>query len=167
MGFEERRRAEGNVEGVLVRPGELVMVDDGSRLVSVVSSGLLVCLWLRGGHYATMLHFVEPAIYRAEMATTRFGNVALPLAIAMMREALADPLAVIEAQVFGAAQRGLDDRRGEANLAMAHKILAARHIAVVSEDVGGCKGRKVLFDAQTGHALVIKVHELREGDWEP
>lgn len=166
MGYEDRRREGFNVDGVLVRPCEIVVVDDGSRLVSVVSSGLLVCLWHAKGHHAAMVHFVEPAIYQVEKATARYGNVALPRAIQMIKDMLGDPLAVLEAQVFGAATKGGADKKGEGNLQMARKILNARHVAIVSEDVGGSKGRKVLFDAHTGHAVVIKVHALREGDWE-
>jgi chemotaxis protein CheD len=166
MGYEDRRRDGRNVDGVLVKTGEIVVVDDGARLVSVVSRGALVCLWHTGGHHAAMLHFVEPAIYDVKKATARFGNVALPRAISMLREALHDPLASLEAQLFGCACRDHSDLRGQENLAMARKILKARNISIVSEDVGGSKGRKVLFDAQSGHAMVIKVHALREGDWE-
>ncbi len=36
---------------------------------------------------------------------------------------------------------------------------------VASEDVGGKKGRKILFDTASGHVAVLKVHDLRREDW--
>lgn len=166
MAFQERRSDGQNVDGILVGPGEIVVVDDGARLVSVVSSGLLVCLWHHGGPQAAVTHFLHPAIYDPLRATARYGNVALPRAIAMLRECCGDPLAVLEAQIFGGAERFGTDERSQRNLEMARKILAATSVAIASEDVGGSKGRKVMFDAHTGHAVVIKVHALRESDWE-
>ena len=166
MGFKDRRLEGSNVDGVLVQAGEMVVGDNGSRLVSVVGAGLLVCLWHRGSYHAAMSHFLYPSVYDVRQATARYGNVALPKAIAMLKECIQDPLAVLEAQIFGAAQRdGVIHSYGE-NVEMARKILTAYSITIVSEDVGGTKGRKVMFDSQTGHAMVIKVHALRESDWE-
>jgi chemotaxis protein CheD len=166
MNESERRRLGEGVEGLVVHPGEIALVDDGSRLVSVVSVGVLVCLWHYQGSHAVMAHFIEPLTYDPRKATPRFGNVSVPKAVAMMRE-LVGPLAVLEAQIFGGALREPGDLRGEANLSVARRILEARQVNVVSEDVGGQKGRKVIFDAGTGHAAVIKVHDLRKGDWDP
>lgn len=166
MGFEERRHENGQgFDGVLVKPGEIVLVDDGSRLMTVASAGIVVCLWHRGGSHAAMVHFLEPVISSSHKATARYGNVALPYAIRLLVDALGDPLAVLEAQIFGGAWRDGHEERAQANLQVARKVLAQRHIAIVSEDVAGSKGRKVVFDSATGHAMVIKVHSLREGDW--
>ncbi len=166
MPYEERRRNGEQMEGVLVGPGEIALSGDGSPLVGVVSTGLLVCLWNPHGGQAAMAHFVAPATYDAGLATARFGNVALPFAIRMLQEAIGEDDESIEAQVFGGACRDGGHERGIQNLEMARKVLSARSIKLVSEDVGGSKGRKVVFDARSGHAMVIKVHALRAGDWE-
>ena len=57
------------------------------------------------------------------------------------------------------------DVRGERNLELAEKVLAKRSISVSSRDVGGTKGRKIVFDGRTGHVAVMKVHKLRKEDW--
>ena len=45
-------------------------------------------------------------------------------------------------------------RLGERNVAAARRLLAAAGIAVVAEDVGGSRGRKLVFHTDDGVALV-------------
>jgi chemotaxis protein CheD len=40
-------------------------------------------------------------------------------------------------------------------------------IRVVSEDTGGEKGRKIVFNTGTNEVAVLKVDRLRKGDWYP
>ena len=42
-----------------------------------------------------------------------------------------------------------------------------KKIAIVSEDVGGRKGRKVVFNTNTNEIGVLKVEKLRVMDWYP
>jgi chemotaxis protein CheD len=163
MSKSERRRGGDEIDGHLVRPGELALTEEGTMLISVVSLGVAVCLWERGRAVSALAHFVEPATYEAHRATTRFGNVAVPKLLELMREHVG--VIPFEAQIFGGATLRQGDLRGEANIDMARKILRARGIHIASEDVGGHKGRKIMLDSKTGHVAVIKVHELREGDW--
>jgi chemotaxis protein CheD len=96
----------------------------------------------------------------------RFGDVAVPGLVAMMRD-LGSRLEDLTAQVFGGATRtGTGGRTpGGRNAEVARRELAGKGIPVVSEDVGGVMGRKLLFDTQTGEVAVLKVHRLRDGDW--
>ena len=161
---EERRKGGQGIEGHLVRPGEIVLVHDGTLLVSVVSMGVSVCLWEHGGTLAGMAHFLEPRVTDPLRATARYGNVAVSKLIQMARES--SPAGALEAQIFGGAHPpGKEDKRGVANVEMARKVLVARGIPIVSEDIGGSKGRKLLFDSKNGHVAVIRVHHLRAEDW--
>jgi chemotaxis protein CheD len=49
----------------------------------------------------------------------------------------------------------------------ARKVLAGKKIRVVSEDVGGQMGRKIVFNTHTNEVGVIKVEKLRKKDWYP
>ncbi|HOX53739.1 MAG TPA: chemotaxis protein CheD, partial [Fibrobacteria bacterium] len=106
---------------------------------------------------------VEPRTSNRTACYARFGNVAVPEVVRLVR--LEDPRGPLEAQLFGGAQEYPGDRRGSENVAMAEKVLAARQIEVSSRDVGGTKGRKVLFDGKSGQVAVLKVHQLRQEDW--
>jgi len=50
---------------------------------------------------------------------------------------------------------------------IARKILKKRGIPVVSEDVGGLKGRRLIFHTGTNETMVMKTHRIRRGDYFP
>lgn len=163
MTKQERRNGGKSIDGVFVKPGEIILVDDGTLLVTVVSDGVVVCIWESNGPLAGMAHFVEPRTLDSKRATARFGNVAVPTLLQMVQDA--SPTHPMEAQIFGAANPPRGFGIGADNVAIARKVLSARNIPIVSEDLGGSKGRKLMFDTKTGHVAVIRVHQLRDGDW--
>jgi len=162
----DRRKGGADLAGRQVPPGGIVLVQDGGSLVAVAGPSGAVCLWCPDASVACMAHFARACVYDPALATARFGNVAVPRAIELVREAAGDlPL---EAQIFGgAACPGQDPSIASGNVDMARRVLAARGVKVVSEDVGGAKGRKIVFHGQSGHVAVVKVHHLREEDWNP
>jgi len=163
MSQKDRRLGGQKIDGHFVKPGEIVLVHDGTLLISVVSVGVVVCIWENGGPMAAMAHFVEPRTDDVRRATGRFGNVSIPKLLQMVSEST--PSGKIEAQIFGGAIPPRGFGMGEQNIAMARKILSTRNIPIVSEDIGGTKGRKLMFDTKTGHVATIRVHQLRDGDW--
>jgi chemotaxis protein CheD len=56
---------------------------------------------------------------------------------------------------------------GLRNVSIAKQILKRQGVAVTSEDVGGTKGRKLVYNTETNEAVVLKVERLREEDWYP
>lgn len=162
--MKDRRRHGEDLEGALVRPGEIVVADDGSKLVAVVASGVAVCLWAASAQVAALAHFVEPRTVDPDRAFARFGNVAVPEVVRLVRNR--QPDGPLEAQLFGGASRGRSEaRRAGENLRVAESILEARGIDIVSRDVGGSLGRKIVLDGRTGHTVSMKVRRLREEDW--
>jgi len=161
--FVEKRKKREEREGWIVARGEMRIGSRESPLVTVVGRGIAVCVWDRARLVAGGAHFVEPATYDPAKATCRYGNVAVPALAAMMTKESA--AALLEAHLFGGASLDSKDGTGHANAAMARKVLSNRGIPIVSEDVGGSKGRKVMFDPATGHAAVLKVHSIRREDW--
>jgi chemotaxis protein CheD len=124
-----------------------------------------VCLWSPSDRVAALAHFVEPSTRDPARATPRFGNVAVPELVRMVRES--GPCRGLEAQLFGASEENFDDPRARANAEMALRVLASRSVPVVSRDLGGGKGRKIVFDGRSGQVAVLKVHRLRQEDWNP
>ncbi|MBF0489571.1 MAG: hypothetical protein HQL15_03000, partial [Candidatus Omnitrophica bacterium] len=47
------------------------------------------------------------------------------------------------------------------------RILTDRKITIVSEDVGGILGRKIIFNTKNGETAVIKTSRIRRMDWLP
>ena len=75
----------------------------------------------------------------------------------------------LEAQVLGGAYnpKVSDKDIGLANVKIARRILMTAGITISSEDTGGDKGRKIVFNTTTNELAVFKVERLREADWYP
>jgi chemotaxis protein CheD len=76
----------------------------------------------------------------------------------------------LEGQIFGGGTQGTDHSEadiGPQNVQVARKILMRQRIPITSEDVGGNKGRKLIYNTSTNEAVVLKVDRLREEDWYP
>jgi len=115
-----------------------------------------------------MNHFQYPFIRDPRVATARYGNVATLGLIRLMVEE-GSQLKHLEVQIFGGAHNPslLSRNVGRENIMAARKVLAAQRIKVVSEDVGGEKGRKLVFDTAANEVAVMKVDRLRTSDWYP
>ena len=50
---------------------------------------------------------------------------------------------------------------------MAVNILEKKGIHISSTDVGGDKGRKVIYNSETNHLAVVKAEKIRTEDWYP
>ncbi len=115
-----------------------------------------------------MNHFQLPSVGTSEDATARYGNVAMLTLIGMMVDD-GSRMKHLEAQIFGGAYNPnvSDNDVGKDNIQIARKILIKKGVRIVSEDVGGEKGRKIVFDTHTNEVAIIKVEQLRKSDWHP
>ena len=103
-------------------------------------------------------HFLLPHHAGERDASPRFGPTAIArlldevLRLGASREAL-------EAKLFGGACvieafRGQRDHLGTQNVAVAQRLLAEAGIPLRAQDVGGSRGRKLLFRVSDGGAWV-------------
>ena len=149
-----------------VKPGYLVADRSAMLMRCVLGNGAAVTLYDRKNRFGGMHHFVFPETSRPEDATAQFGNVGLMAFIRLMRE-MGARLETMVAQILGGSY--LDDwpdgDLGRRNISMARKILGRYKIAVISEDVGGRLGRKVVYHSATNQTGIIRVENLRRSDW--
>jgi chemotaxis protein CheD len=115
-----------------------------------------------------MNHFQLPYIQEKHRATARYGNVATSALIQMMIDDGSE-LKHLEAQIFGGAYNPKISPKdiGRRNVIVARKILLKKSVPVVSEDVFGEKGRKIILDTNTNEVVVLEVGKLRKKDWYP
>lgn len=117
-----------------------------------------------------MNHFLYPITRDPDAATAQYGNVGVKalLRLLLEEESRTEDL---EAQIFGGASlpNGSDEMLtiGLQNLDVSRQILKRKGIPIVSEDVGGTKGRKVVYNNFTNEVAVFRVDKLRESDWYP
>jgi chemotaxis protein CheD len=114
-----------------------------------------------------MNHFLMPVTRDPSQATARYGNVATAALINYMVEAGSHKGDLLAQIVGGGRPDHLPSVRdiGSENADIALKVLKRKRVRVVSSDIGGSMGRKVVFDTATGNVAVLKVHQLRESDW--
>ncbi len=152
----------------LLKPG-YIFIHQGQTVVrTVLGSAVAVTLWDRRLGRGGIIHFQYPRTDNRQEATARFGNVAL-LALINMLVTEGSRVQDLEAHIIGGAhppEKATEDLGGK-NVAIARQILAKKQITVVSEDIGGHMGRKVLFNLATNEMVVIKVEQLRASDWYP
>jgi chemotaxis protein CheD len=136
--------------------GELVVAPQRTAVVTVLGSCVAVCLHDPAARVGGVNHFLLPHHVERERSA-RFGSVAVPELIAAAVRAGASRAALV-AKVFGGAgmlggaSRG--GRLGAENVALALRLLGEARIPVLEQDVGGVRGRKLVFLTDDGTAWV-------------
>jgi chemotaxis protein CheD len=166
-----RNRSRDNTELVggesyYLEQGYIYFSKTAVSIRTVVGSCVAVCIWDRALRYGGMNHFLHPSTRERENATAQYGNVATAALVRAMEEA-GSKRGDLMAQIVGggAPDNAPKPTIGQRNVQVARGVLARKGIPILSEDVGGAMGRKVIFDTTTGECLIIKVHRLRESDW--
>lgn len=147
----------GNRVQVYLHAGQLFASSTPTAISTVLGSCVAVCLHDPIARVGGMNHYLLPLHVDREHSP-RFGTVAVPALIDAMVKAGASRGAIV-AKVFGGAsvisamsQRGR--RLGDENAILALRLLEEAHIPVLDHDVGGSRGRKLVFFADEGTAWV-------------
>ena len=150
-------------------PGHVCLPARPVRLAAVVSSGVAVTVFDTRRICGGMSHYALPR-RQGGRSTAIFAAPALVSLADLFLSGGSSP-ADLEAHLYGGASWQASQRYvhgvSEENVAVGIEILERLGIAIVGQDVGGVRGRKVVFNTGTGEALVAKVDRLREEDWYP
>jgi chemotaxis protein CheD len=152
-----------------LKPGYLMAHHEEVMVRCVVGSCVAVTLYDRSNRLGGINHFIWPRIQDKNNATVLYGNIAIPTLHSILLDMGADP-DFLEAQIFGGGRppEAFTEHcecLGSDNVDVARHILNRMNIPIVSEDVGGCKGRKLLYNTATNEVVVLKVDKLRRTDW--
>jgi chemotaxis protein CheD len=141
---------------VYLYPGQLVVTGDISLVTTILGSCVAVCLWDPKTMIAGINHYLLPKNPLRGQSDARYGNTAIETLIDQMvaRGAATSRLA---AKVVGGASvmTAFSGRRqsiGDMNIEVAHEALQKFSIPIVAEQVGGQRGRKLLFHTGNGCA---------------
>lgn len=141
---------------VYLHAGQLSAAPEPTAITTVLGSCVAVCLFDPVARVGGMNHFLLPHHVERERSA-RFGNVAVPQLIEAVVAAGASRGALVAklfggASVLGAASGGR--RLGEENVALALQLLEGAGVPVLDRDVGGDRGRKLVFVTDDGTAWV-------------
>jgi chemotaxis protein CheD len=141
---------------VYLHAGQLHAASTPTAITTVLGSCVAVCLYDPVAKVGGINHFLLPLHVDREKSP-RFGTVAVPQLVEAVVRAGATRGALVAkvfggASVIGALARGR--RLGEENAILALRLLEEAGIPVLDKDVGGSRGRKLVFFADEGTAWV-------------
>lgn len=160
------------MRSLYLKPGEYHFGDRPMRITTVLGSCVAVSLFHRPSMLACICHVMAPACRPdadCQAGCTqiyRYVNCMIP---AMIRSFMTRSIAPkdIETKLFGGAAvigdacRSADeDSIGAMNIAAARKTIADFGLNIKTEDVGGCVGRKIIFDTSTGDILLKRLRRM-------
>lgn len=145
-------------------PGALFADNEQHMVTTVLGSCIAVCLWDPVKRLGGINHYLLPLWNGEGLPTPRYGNVAIPRLIEKLVFLGSDPKK-LQAKIFGGAAlwhkaEGLMSI-GERNLELAEDMLSEACIPILNADVGGNRGRKIIFDTAEG-SVFLRRHPLRE-----
>lgn len=161
-----QQQSQVEVYEYFLKPGFIMANADDTIVRTVLGNCVAVSIYDRANRFGGMNHFLFPAVSGATRPSAQYGDVAVPTLFKLLLELGAEREAV-EAQIFGGATRHdhADGSLGSRNVEAARNALRRLSVPVVSEDVGGERGRKVIFHTGTSETIVYKVEKIRDGDW--
>ncbi|MGH7887994.1 MAG: chemotaxis protein CheD [Candidatus Binatia bacterium] len=141
-----------------LHPGELFASRESHAVTTILGSCVAVCLWEPEAKIGGINHYLLPTFSGGGDASARFGDVSIKELLARLTTMGCDRRR-LQAKLFGGACvleafRERKNHLGSQNIRTARELLQAEAIPVVSEDVGGHKGRKLIFLTDDGSAWV-------------
>lgn len=156
------------IRNYFLEPGYMLIAAEPTCISTVLGSCVSVCLYDRERKCGGMNHFRFPFTNERKQATALYGNVSTLSLVRMMMDN-GSRKEHLNAQVFGGAYNQEVSQKdiGLENIRTAQKVLQRCDVPIISEDVGGLMGRKVVFNTETAELAVIRVQRLRKEDWYP
>jgi chemotaxis protein CheD len=144
------------MDRILLLPGQSRISKQPEIVETLVGSCVSVCLFNTKTGHAAMNHFLHdlPA-EESNCDTGHYGSTATEYIIQALLQM--DPMpGHYQAQVFGGAaviKTNSTYHIGQKNIDIAKQILAAHHIRIIREEIGGTRGRRIKFDTSTNTVL--------------
>jgi chemotaxis protein CheD len=142
---------------VYLYPGDWLASADALVVSTVLGSCVAVCLWDHETRSGGLNHFVLPYASREDGAPCRFGPSAMELLLEKVL-ALGCERRNLTARMFGGASQFAPSSErvpiGAQNVAVATRFLEEAGIPLVESQVGGTRGRRVVFSIATGDVAV-------------
>ena len=141
-----------------LHPGKIFVSAEPRAAMTILGSCVAVCLWDPLAAAGGLAHFVLPHGAGTGPSALRFGDRAVPELIGQLL-GLGCKGERLQAKLFGgasmiAALLPSGGRLGFNNVDVARQLLSAAGIPLLAEDVGGQRGRKLIFHVDDGDAWV-------------
>jgi chemotaxis protein CheD len=146
-----------NTKTKFIYPAGLTVEREPHILSTLLGSCVSVCLWDIKMKFGGMNHFILPLWNGTGLASPKFGNIAIEVLIDKMK-LLGSHKENMVAKIFGGASMLNSQSQtyniGMRNVELAQSMLSTAGINIIASSIGGVKGRKVLFNTNTGDAFL-------------
>ena len=141
-------------------PGNIFASTEPHIVTTVLGSCVSVCLWDSRMHAGGINHYMLPLWNGEGLATPKYGNIAISKLYEKMLS-LGCRHKDLRAKIFGGGEvlavTNAVLNVGERNIIIARDMLKELKISIISSDVGGRTGRKMLFNTSTGSVMLKKL----------
>lgn len=144
---------------VYLHPGQLHAAAEPTEVTTVLGSCVAVCLWDPEARVGGVNHYTLPLPPPGAATSSRFGDGAIEMLLQQVL-ALGALGSRLQAKVCGGGNafgREGAVSLGQKNVDVARERLAAHGLRVVAVHVGGSRGRKLIFQTDTGIAWVKRL----------
>lgn len=160
-GLLPMKTAASEVREEFLHPGQICVSSEPCVVTTIVGSCVALCLWdpvLRNGG---MTHYILAQWDGTGQSSCRYGDVAIEMLVNKMAE-LGSYRNKLQAHIFGGACifESLLARKhalSTTNVEIACTMLAKYNIKVLTQQVGGRKGRKVVYQTSDGSFTVKEI----------
>lgn len=142
-------------------PGNIFAHKEPHLITTVLGSCVAVCLWDKDLKTGGMNHYMLPLWNGEGLASPKYGNIAIPKLLEKMLE-MGSKKTSLRAKVFGGGEvlrvtNGVLNV-GERNIVLARDMLKELEIPIISSDLGGPTGRKLIFNTGSGSVLMKRLN---------
>ena len=148
-----------------LQPGHLLVCETPTTITTILGSCVAVCLWDSTRGIGGMNHFMLPMTATGSAASPRFGNVAMTTLVDELRKRGAR-LPFLQARIYGGAcmfaamnpaAGSTKTHLGTQNVDLAIDFISRSGIEIVDVEVGGSRGRKLVFRTDEGTACLTLI----------
>ena len=134
-------------------PSTIFASRDLYHVTTILGSCVAVCFWDPITKAGAINHYMLPLWNGQGLASPKFGNIAIKKTIEKMLS-FGCNIINIKAKVFGGGEiletKSTPFNIGFRNVEIAQNLLDEYNIPIISASTGGNKGRKILFNTNTG-----------------
>ncbi len=145
-------------------PGTIFVHRQPYLVTTVLGSCVSVCLWNQTARLGGINHYLLPLWNGEGLPTPKYGNIAIAKLVEKVR-ACSSPGDRLIAKVFGGASMWEKAQGslavGQRNIEFALETLESLCIPIISSDLGGYQGRKVVFNIGDGTVLLRRQRAMR------
>ncbi len=165
-----------NLPVVYLKPGEMHYTDQPTLVITVLGSCLSVTMHSSRLNVGGICHVLLPSCEKQKLCKTscadkfKYVDCAVRHMVNLF-ERLGAERSELKVKYFGGADMFIRNTEkpapmsvGRQNSIIAEKIIKAEGLRVVSKDVGGPRGRKILFYSHSGEVLLKRLTHVNDPD---